>query len=126
LGDDLDIRISVEDHLDPAAHEFLVLQQDHLDAHVTTSFAAKGKIARTRYPPSSVRPVRSGPPAKVTRSRMPSNPYPYPGPAASARSCSGWFCTVTLSSVSPASTATSTAACGACFAALVSASCTTR
>src|SRR5690606_30443498 len=121
----------VEDRREAGADQHLVVAHQHPDhacaAVVEGAGAPEGILARTANPPASVGPAASAPPTAVTRSRRPARPRPPPccptrlrGPPPDA------VVTSTEISLSSCRTRTVVAAPGACFRALVRASCTTR
>ena len=91
LGDDLDVRLCLEDHAEPCPNQDLVIG-DH-DAKASgrsrayrslTGAGSSGSHARTAYPPPNLGPASNRPPTSDARSRMPTRPRPLPSPSAVA------------------------------------------
>src|SRR5690606_31822894 len=131
LPHDLHVRCGLQDHPQPRAHQLLVVDHENRDHGFSStvrgvSAGVTGMAARTHHPPSDSGPATNVPPTRASRSRNPTRPYPPPGTGATPSTVAGPLTTVTVSSCLPWSTRMSTAAPGACRAALVNASCTTR
>src|ERR671919_1010542 len=73
LADDLEPGLRVEEQSEAGAHELLVVDDQHADAHASPP---TGSRAATRKPPPARRPASSSPPSSATRSRMPTSPWP--------------------------------------------------
>src|SRR5205823_4361351 len=80
LSDDLDIGGRTEKHLEPGAHERLIVGQQHPD-HEMAPFV--GSAARTWNPWPGRGPAWSSPRTAAARSRMPARPWPSGQPLAS-------------------------------------------
>src|SRR5262249_22830295 len=78
LTDELDVGPFVENHLEAAPHERLVVDDEDADAHGSLP---SGNVAATLKPPLSAGPAESEPPKTATRSRMPISPCPLPPPS---------------------------------------------
>src|SRR5262249_27333417 len=72
--DDVDVRVSVEDHAEAVADERLVVAEQDADRHSGTD--ATGSRATTRKPPESIRSAWTVPPKAAARSRIPIRPRP--------------------------------------------------
>jgi len=72
LAGDVEVRLRVEDQLEAAADERLVVGEEDRGHAVLSS----GSSARTANPPLSLGPAENVPPKIPTRSRMPISPCP--------------------------------------------------
>ena len=92
LGDDLEVRLGVEDHLQPVAHERMVVGDedpcDEGDRH-RLSPPPPGTSSRTSTPPSGPGLIATAPPTINARSRMPRKPPPSGLPVGQAASVVG-------------------------------------
>src|SRR5207244_10809010 len=78
LAHHVEVRFAVEDEVEAGADEGLVVDDQDAD-HAGT--VMRGMRACTRQPgPGARGPVWTNPPTAPTRSRMPSRPWPPPGP----------------------------------------------
>ena len=77
LAHDLEVGTRLDDQREAAAHERLIVDDQHPDAH---DASPSGICARTTYPPSAAEPIRTEPPSRATRSRIPIRPLPPESP----------------------------------------------
>ena len=74
LSDDFDVGLPVQDRGETAADDVLVVGDEHSDGHCR--LPARGMIVWTVQPRSGRGPASNVPPSRVTRSSMPTRPYP--------------------------------------------------
>src|SRR6185437_6087082 len=122
FADDLDVRLGVEDHLEPGTDQRLVIDDQDAD-HVAS---LRGSRAETVQPCGERGPRDTSPPKAMTRSRIPSRPCPDGGSGRAAVPCPSSSARTRISDGAYWTRTVARASRPACFIVFVSASWMTR